>query len=44
MREGQLTMILYGANEALLWARRVAAFQHYMRWVGGVGVEGKGKP
>ena len=31
MREGQLTMIVYGANEALGWARRVAAFQHAMR-------------
>ncbi|KAL4855186.1 hypothetical protein ACK3TF_004177 [Chlorella vulgaris] len=33
MREGQLTMITYGANEALLWTRRVAAFQHTMRGV-----------
>jgi hypothetical protein len=31
LREGQLTIIAYGANEALLWARRVAAFQHTMR-------------
>lgn len=31
MRDGQLTMIVYGANEALLWTRRVAAFQHHMR-------------
>ena len=33
LREGQLTIIAYGANEALLWARRVAAFQHTMRCV-----------
>jgi len=33
LREGQLTMITYGANEALTWARRVGAFQHTMRCV-----------
>jgi endonuclease III len=31
LREGQLTMIVYGANEALTWARRVAQFQSVMR-------------
>jgi hypothetical protein len=47
MREGQLTMITYGANEALLWTRRVAAFQHTMRCVcvctGDSAGEGPGK-
>jgi len=33
LREGQLTMIVYGANEALTWARRVAQFQKVMRSV-----------
>jgi len=33
LREGQLTIIVYGANEALTWARRVAQFQNVMREV-----------
>lgn len=32
-RDGQLTMIEYGANEALTWVRRVAVFQDAMRHV-----------
>ena len=31
LKDGQLTMIVYGQNEVLLWARRVAAFQQAMR-------------
>ncbi|KAH7615570.1 hypothetical protein Ndes2526B_g09681 [Nannochloris sp. 'desiccata'] len=33
LREGQLTMIVYGANEAMTWARRVTQFQNVMRSV-----------
>lgn len=31
LRDGQLTIIVYGANEALLWSRRIATFQQAMR-------------
>jgi endonuclease III len=31
LREGQLTMIVYGADEALLWAKRVFSFQAALR-------------
>jgi hypothetical protein len=31
LRDGQLTMIVYGSIEALTWARRVAMFQNAMR-------------
>lgn len=31
LRDGQLTMIVYGSIEALTWARRVAKFQNSMR-------------
>ncbi|GAB4822558.1 hypothetical protein N2152v2_009604 [Parachlorella kessleri] len=33
LKEGQLTMIVYGQDEALLWAKRVATFQQAMREV-----------
>lgn len=32
LKDGQLTMIVYGQNEALLWAKRIASFQNAMRW------------
>jgi hypothetical protein len=31
LKDGQLTMIVFGQNEAVLWAKRVATFQQAMR-------------
>jgi hypothetical protein len=33
LKDGQLSVMVYGANEALLWAQRIAGFQMAMRGV-----------